>query len=60
MGIKEKTEMLQGDGYILSLRFDDGMNRNVKLIDKENIYNNKLQEIEAAYSKWQEEHLFDS
>ena len=26
----------------------------------EQIYNNKLQEIEAAYSKWQEEHLFDS
>jgi len=26
----------------------------------EQIYNNKLQEIEAAFSKWQEEHLFDS
>ena len=27
---------------------------------RDQIYNNKLQEIEAAHSKWAEEHLFDS
>ena len=27
---------------------------------REQIYNNKLQEIETAHSKWAEEHLFDS
>ena len=27
---------------------------------REKIYNNKLQEIEEAHSKWAEEHLFES
>jgi type I restriction enzyme R subunit len=45
MGIKEKTEMLQGKGYILNLTLDSGETKNIKLIDKTNVYNNRLQVI---------------
>jgi len=45
MGIKEKTEMLQGKGYILNLTLDNGLTKNIKLIDKTNVYNNRLQVI---------------
>ena len=45
MGIKEKTEMLQGKGYILNLTLDNGETKNIKLIDKANVYNNRLQVI---------------
>lgn len=43
MGIVEKTEMLQGKGYILNLTLDDGQTKNIKLIDKANVHNNRLQ-----------------
>ena len=45
MGIKEKTEMLQGKGYILALTLDNGQTKNIKLIDKTNVFNNRLQVI---------------
>ena len=45
MGIKEKTEMLQGKGYILALPLDNGLTKNIKLVDKQNVYNNHLQVI---------------
>jgi len=45
MTILEKTEMLQGKGFILSLPMDKGVNKNIKLIDKTNVYNNRLQVI---------------
>ena len=35
--------MIQGDGYIVTLLLDDGKKRNIRLIDKHNIYNNRLQ-----------------
>lgn len=45
MGILEKTEMLQGKGYVLNLTMDNGLPKNIKLIDKTNVYNNRLQVI---------------
>ena len=45
MTILDKTEMIQGKGYILNLSMDNGVDKNIKLIDKENIHNNRLQVI---------------
>ena len=45
MSILDKTEMLQGKGYILNLKLDNGQDKNIKLIDKTNVYNNRLQVI---------------
>ena len=43
-GIVEKTRKIQED-YIQILHRDDGTTKNIKLIDKTNIHNNKLQVI---------------
>ena len=45
MTIADKTEMIQGKGYVLNLRLDNGTTKNIKLIDKTNVYNNRLQVI---------------
>ena len=45
MTIQDKTEMIQGKGYILNLTLDNGQTKNIKLIDKTNVYNNRLQVI---------------
>ena len=45
MTIQDKTEMIQGKGYILNLTMDNGQSKNIRLIDKTNIYNNRLQVI---------------
>ena len=45
MTIQDKTEMIQGKGYIIALKMDNGQTKNIKLIDKQNIYNNRLQVI---------------
>ena len=45
MTILDKTEMIQGKGYILDLKLDNGQTKNIKLIDKQNIHNNRLQVI---------------
>ena len=45
MTIQDKTEMIQGKGYILNLTMDNGLTKNIKLIDKHNVYNNRLQVI---------------
>ncbi len=45
MTIQDKTEMIQGKGYILNLTLDSGQSKNIKLIDKTNVYNNRLQVI---------------
>ena len=42
-GIEEKTEMLQRDDTALLLRRDDGTHRNIRLLDKQRIHNNRLQ-----------------
>ncbi len=54
MTIEDKTEMIQGKGYILALTMDNGLTKNIRLIDKQNVYNNRLQvinqyEVEGAY-----------
>ena len=43
MTIQDKTEMIQGKGYILALPMDNGLTKNIKLIDKTNVFNNRLQ-----------------
>lgn len=43
-GIEEKTVRIQED-YVQILTRDDGSTKNIKLIDKPNIHNNKLQVI---------------
>ena len=43
-GIVEKTRRIQED-HIQILRCDDGSTKNISLIDKKNIYNNRLQVI---------------
>ena len=45
MTIQDKTEMIQGKGYVLALKMDNGLTKNIKLIDKTNVYNNRLQVI---------------
>ena len=45
MTIQDKTKMLQVDGFIIALKLDNGQTKNIKLIDKQNIYNNRLQVI---------------
>ena len=54
MTIEDKTEMIQGKGYILALTLDNGLTKNIRLVDKQNVYNNRLQvinqyEVEGAY-----------
>ena len=44
-GIKEKTEKLQEGGSIQLLERDDGSHKNIMLIDKTHIHNNRLQVI---------------
>jgi type I restriction enzyme R subunit len=43
-GIIDKTVKIQED-YIYNLQCDDGLTKNIKIIDKNNIHNNKLQVI---------------
>ena len=45
MTILDKTEMIQGKGYVINLTLDNGESKNIKLIDKQNVYNNRLQVI---------------
>ena len=45
MTIQDKTEMIQGKGYVLALKMDNGLTKNIKLIDKHNVHNNRLQVI---------------
>ena len=45
MNIEDKTEMLQGKGYVLNLTLDNGLTKNIRLIDMQNVYNNRLQVI---------------
>ena len=43
-GIVEKTRMIQED-YIQILKRDDGSSKNIRLLDKEHVHNNRLQVI---------------
>lgn len=44
LSIEDKTTLIQ-QNHILNLLLDDGTTKNIKLIDKQNIHNNKLQVI---------------
>ncbi|MCS7035623.1 MAG: type I restriction endonuclease subunit R [Saprospiraceae bacterium] len=43
-GIREKTALIQED-YVQAFRRDDGTTKNLRLIDRDNIHNNRLQVI---------------
>src|SRR5690625_2913588 len=43
--IADKAERIQGDGYLQPLVRDDGSMSNIKLIDRVNMHNNRLQVI---------------
>ena len=45
MTIQNKTEMIQGKGWIIDLVMDNGQTKNIRLIDKQNVFNNRLQVI---------------
>ncbi|MCL2603803.1 MAG: type I restriction endonuclease subunit R [Defluviitaleaceae bacterium] len=45
MGIVEKTRKIQDGDTIQFLKRDDGSTKNIKLLDKKNIHNNRLQVI---------------
>ncbi len=53
-GIEEKTFIVQ-ENHILNLKRDDGTVKNIYLIDKQNIHNNRLQVINQ-YSQNQDSH----
>ena len=44
MSIEDKTTIIQKD-HILNIKLDNGDSKNIKLIDKRNIHNNRLQVI---------------
>lgn len=50
-GIEEKTEMLQRDDTALLLQCDNGTQKNIRLLDKENIHNNRLQVLNQYEAK---------
>lgn len=52
-GIKEKTRTIQDD-HVKTLQRDDGTTKNIKLIDKKNIHNNRLQVLNQ-YEVWEED-----
>ena len=49
-GIVEKTKKIQED-FVQTLHRDNGLTKNIKLIDKSNIHNNKLQVINQYTEK---------
>lgn len=49
-GIVEKTRKIQAD-HIQNLKKDDGSTKNIMLIDKKNIYNNRLQVVNQYEEK---------
>lgn len=44
LSIEDKTTLVQKD-YVLNLVLDDGTTKNIRLLDKKNVHNNKLQVI---------------
>lgn len=58
-GIQEKTRKIQTDEYIQVLTKDDGTHKNIKLIDKTNIHNNKLQVMHQYTTKGNFENRYD-
>lgn len=57
-GIVEKTRRIQED-YIQTLKRDDGSSKNIWLIDKNNIHNNRLQVINQYTTQGTYENRYD-
>lgn len=57
-GIQEKTEKIQKD-FVQVLIKDDGTCKNIKLIDKVNVFNNKVQVIHQKISSGNFENRYD-
>ena len=59
MTIADKTERIQGKGYILNLTLDSGETKNMRLIDKQNVYNNRLQVINQYETEGTHKNRYD-
>lgn len=57
-GIVEKTRRVQRD-HIYALRMDNGVTRNVSLIDKRNVHNNRLQVMNQYTQEGSYENRYD-
>lgn len=57
-GILEKTRRIQED-YIIPIELDNGTNKNIYLIDKNNIHNNSLQVINQYEVEGNHENRYD-
>ena len=57
-GIVEKTRTIQKD-YIKNITLDDGSIKNIRLIDKDNIHNNKLQVINQYVNNGARDNRYD-
>ena len=57
-GIVEKTRTIQKD-YIKNITLDDGSIKNIRLIDKDNIHNNKLQVINQYVNNGSRDNRYD-
>ncbi len=57
-GIVEKTGTIQKD-YIKNITLDDGSIKNIRLIDKDNIHNNKLQVINQYVNNGSRDNRYD-
>lgn len=57
-GIVEKTRTIQKD-YIKNITLDDGSIKNIRLIDKDNIHNNKLQVINQYVNTGSRDNRYD-
>jgi type I restriction enzyme R subunit len=57
--IEEKTEKVQGDGYIYNLKRDDGKTKNVRILDKDNIHNNSVQVINQYETEGARKNRYD-
>ena len=58
-GVLEKTELLQSEDTAVLLDRDDGTRKNVRLIDKRNIHNNRLQVISQYNAKGSRANRYD-
>ena len=59
MTVVDKTEMIQGKGYILALTMDNGLTKNIRLVDKQNVYNNRLQVINQYEAEGAHKNRYD-
>ncbi len=57
-GIAEKTHRIQED-HVQAFRRDDGSTKNIKLIDKRNIHNNRLQVMNQYVQQGAHENRYD-